>query len=667
MALTALVTRPEEDARPLAEALRTRGLAVVIEPLLAIRPLPEAAEGLAQDLAGVQALLFTSANGARAFAALSPRRDIGVLAVGDATATAARSLGFTAVESASGDVQDLARLAAERLKPAAGPLFHAAGSAVAGDLAQLLAASGFELRRRMLYESRPAEAFTAEALAALKMGAIDLVLLFSPRTAASFTQLAKAAGVDTRTMTALALSPNVALAVRELDWKTVETAARPDLSAMLELVDRRIAAEKEAKPAVSPIPASPPKPETPPVPPAAAAPPAVPAKPPRRSVGLGGILLAAIFGAALAGAALFGVMKYAPGQLNLLPAASGLAGGEALADLARRIEDLRGQISDVRGRLDSLPQNRPDLGDLPQRVTELEQKVAALQAAGSAAASPALPPEIAGLPDRVAALEAKLEQVKPNAAPAALTALPQQLAALDQRIAALEKLPQAQAGVTAADLAALKSELAALKDSLAALDTRIQATAARTGVALALGDLRRAVESGRPYAGSLDGLKKAAAGDDQMTQALDPSLAALTPAAADGAPTLADLQAGFADASAAILASTAAPEPPAGANLTDRVLAKLQSLVSIQPVSGNPSPGETTGDTVGAHVARAEEKLAAGDLDAAVGELSALAGKPADAAAPWLARAKTRLATEKALADLDGAVLAALANAGSGQ
>jgi hypothetical protein len=95
MPLTALITRPEEDARPLAEALAARGVATVIEPLLAIRPLPEAASDLAKDLAGVQALLFTSANGARAFAELSPRRDIGVLAVGDATASAARGLGFT--------------------------------------------------------------------------------------------------------------------------------------------------------------------------------------------------------------------------------------------------------------------------------------------------------------------------------------------------------------------------------------------------------------------------------------------------------------------------------------------------------------------------------------------------------------------------------------------
>ncbi|HEY8014458.1 MAG TPA: uroporphyrinogen-III synthase, partial [Dongiaceae bacterium] len=173
MPLTALITRPEEDARPLAEALAARGVATVIEPLLAIRPLPEAAAELAKDLAGVQALLFTSANGARAFAELSPRRDIGVLAVGDATASAARGLGFAAVESAGGDVQALARLVKQRLKPAGGPLFHAAGSAVAGDLAEILAADGFDLRRRMLYESVAATALSPETIAALKKGRID--------------------------------------------------------------------------------------------------------------------------------------------------------------------------------------------------------------------------------------------------------------------------------------------------------------------------------------------------------------------------------------------------------------------------------------------------------------------------------------------------------------
>ena len=158
----------------------------------------------------MQAILFTSANGARAFAELSPRRDIGVLAVGDATASAARGLGFTAVESAGGDVQALARLVKQRLKPAGGPLFHAAGSAVAGDLAEILAADGFDLRRRMLYELAAATALSPETIAALKQGRIDLVLLFSPRTAVSFAELARAAAVDASKLTALCLSPAVA-------------------------------------------------------------------------------------------------------------------------------------------------------------------------------------------------------------------------------------------------------------------------------------------------------------------------------------------------------------------------------------------------------------------------------------------------------------------------
>src|SRR5471030_629753 len=94
MALTALITRPEEDARPLADELAARGIAVLVEPLLATATQHAAARDLAGDLAGVQAIFFTSANGVRAFAELSSRRDIGVLAVGDATAAAARAVGL---------------------------------------------------------------------------------------------------------------------------------------------------------------------------------------------------------------------------------------------------------------------------------------------------------------------------------------------------------------------------------------------------------------------------------------------------------------------------------------------------------------------------------------------------------------------------------------------
>src|SRR3954470_7941092 len=69
--MRALVTRPRAEAASLAEALAARGIAALLEPLLDIhyRDL-----GGPPDLAGVQALLCTSANGARAFARLSPER-----------------------------------------------------------------------------------------------------------------------------------------------------------------------------------------------------------------------------------------------------------------------------------------------------------------------------------------------------------------------------------------------------------------------------------------------------------------------------------------------------------------------------------------------------------------------------------------------------------------
>lgn len=65
-----LVTRPRDDAEALAAELDQRGFPVMIQPMLEIRML----EGPPLDLDGVQALLFTSANGVRATAARTKAR-----------------------------------------------------------------------------------------------------------------------------------------------------------------------------------------------------------------------------------------------------------------------------------------------------------------------------------------------------------------------------------------------------------------------------------------------------------------------------------------------------------------------------------------------------------------------------------------------------------------
>ncbi len=232
-----LITRPREDARALAEALAGRGVEAIVEPLLEIAPLP--ADDL--DLDGAQAILLTSANGARALAAATPRRDLAVLAVGQATAAAARTAGFRDAAAAGGDVAALAALAGERCDPAAGPLIHVSGSVVAGDLGGRLAARGFTVRRVALYEARPAAALSRAAATALSQGALDAVLLFSPRTAKAFVTLAQQAGLAAALgrVRALCLSAAVAEAARAVEWRDVCVADRPDQAALLALVAAR--------------------------------------------------------------------------------------------------------------------------------------------------------------------------------------------------------------------------------------------------------------------------------------------------------------------------------------------------------------------------------------------------------------------------------------------
>ncbi len=237
-----LVTRPREDAAGLVAALTARGLEPILEPLLKIELAPDAGDALAKALPDAQALLFTSANGARAFATAAARRDLPAFAVGDATARAARAAGFTRVESAGGDIHALAALVARRLDPHAGALIHAAASAVAGDLAGALSRAGFVVRRLRLYDAVAAESLSAGSRRAIAAGTVGAAIFFSPRTAETFVTLARAAGLGDRTaaMAAITLSPAVAAALQPLAWRRIEAAAAPNEPALLDALDRAL-------------------------------------------------------------------------------------------------------------------------------------------------------------------------------------------------------------------------------------------------------------------------------------------------------------------------------------------------------------------------------------------------------------------------------------------
>lgn len=234
-----LITRPAQEAAELASQLQARGHQTVLAPVIRIVPVDAAAI----DLDGVQALLFTSANGVRAFARLDGRRGIRVLAVGEITAEAAREAGFAMVEAAGGNAAALAQLAAERLDPAAGALLHGAGRHLAGDLRAALEAAGFEVRQVTLYQAEAADHLPGPAIEALERETLDGVFFYSVRSAETFMRLAEDAGVRPHLakLAALCLSRDVADRLASPDgpavWGSIRIAARPDRAAMVALAD----------------------------------------------------------------------------------------------------------------------------------------------------------------------------------------------------------------------------------------------------------------------------------------------------------------------------------------------------------------------------------------------------------------------------------------------
>jgi len=233
----ALITRPQEDSADAAIALARRGITPVLAPMMQIE---YATPDIEKEISLAQAILFTSRNGVRAFSRLSPTRDIRVLAVGDSTAALARDMGFVNVESAQGDGADLARLTIDRLKPADGLLFHAAGKTVAGDLTEALNKAGFKTIRRTLYDAKAVDALADDTVAALRDRTLDYVLFFSPRTGRIFADLVKKAGLEKTcdSLTAICLSGAVASEIDEIDWREILVAQQPTTTALLSVIGK---------------------------------------------------------------------------------------------------------------------------------------------------------------------------------------------------------------------------------------------------------------------------------------------------------------------------------------------------------------------------------------------------------------------------------------------
>jgi hypothetical protein len=227
---------------------------------------------------------------------------------------------------------------------------------------------------------------------------------------------------------------------------------------------------------------------------------------------------------------------------------------------------------------------------------------------------------------------------------------------LAQRVAALEAKPAPpppNLSPIEQQLGMLKGTITELNDKVAALDKAQRDQPATdpkiTAMALALLQIRDAVEIGRPFEAEYRALVALAYEHPEIASAAAPLEGPATSGVASRTALVARLR--------ELAPQIATAKSPPKATWKSQIVARLRSLVTIRRIDGaDQTPAEGAASA-------AERALASGDLAGAVAALDKLSGPSQAAAQPWLQMAKARLAVEAALRQVEAALTVAVGGA----
>ena len=224
-----VITRPQEDAGPLAKKLLALGHQPIVLPLLEIR----ARTDVLIPIKPYQAICLTSANAVRVLNEVGGIKSIPLFAVGPQSKQIAIDKGFINVEQQGGDVIGLHNYMSGHLNPKNGPLLYLSGSKTSGNLEGKLKQSGFEIDRIITYDAMPASLRAQEA----HIKSADSVVLYSPRSAKLWVQQIKNLNLEAlaQSLKHICLSANVAANLPQ-SWPRA-IAATPTEPALLALLD----------------------------------------------------------------------------------------------------------------------------------------------------------------------------------------------------------------------------------------------------------------------------------------------------------------------------------------------------------------------------------------------------------------------------------------------
>lgn len=232
-----LITRPLPDALRTVDALAAHGVPAMACPVMDVVTNTKPSLPAAEDIG---ALIFTSANGVRAWAARGGATGLSAYYVGPSSQEEGEAYGLTTLGVGASDSEALTALIITH-RPR-GRLWHISGHHRAGNVADVLRAAGLHVETLALYEAKARSRFepaVSDWFAARPRDEAFAAGFFSPRTVGLFASVARAHSLDDAISVADAYCLSDAVAQRAralLPFKCIHTALQPDNTSFVDML-----------------------------------------------------------------------------------------------------------------------------------------------------------------------------------------------------------------------------------------------------------------------------------------------------------------------------------------------------------------------------------------------------------------------------------------------
>lgn len=339
-------------------------------------------------------------------------------------------------------------------------------------------------------------------------------------------------------------------------------------------------------------------------------------------------------------------------ELATIRAAAGTGSGETSGPAVANVAAITGRLFDLETSLNN------QMNALRTGVTQdIDSRLSEVAEVSEAARSglQRIDRHVATLRTSEAKLSQQIEVLKADSERTSerLSVAGEETAAVKSSVDALEGRMQrviaglaTQSDVTTA-ITAVSSEIEGLRANVGqvvAAEQHRKANAQRIVLSLELGNLKRALERGGPYARELSEVRKSAGG------ALD--LSKLETHEATGVPTLAALKTSFRPVANSVLDAASAPDD---GTFFGQFMAGARSVVRVRKVDHNPDDNSAE-----AVVGRMEKALDAGDLEQVILLSKGLSQEALAPAQDWLSKVEARHSIGVAVREIEKQLKASL-------